>query len=43
MGLTLTPALISNDMLSKVCEEITDPWPNFNGCTIEFDCIIYIH
>ena len=33
-GLTLTPAWISNHMPRKV--EITYPFPNFNGCTVEF-------
>ena len=34
-GLTLIPAWISNDMLSKVWDEITYPFLNFNGCTVE--------
>ena len=29
------PTLISNYMLSNVWDEITDPFPNFNGCTVE--------
>ena len=29
--LTLIPAWISNDMPSKVLDEITHPFPNFNG------------
>ena len=30
---------ISNHMFSKVCDEITYPFPNFNGCTVEvWDC-----
>ena len=32
---TLFPAWISNRMLSKVWDEITYPFPNFNGCTVE--------
>ena len=34
-GLTLIPAWISNHMPSKVWGEITYPFPNFNGCTVE--------
>ena len=34
-GLTLIPAWISNHMSSKVWDEITYPFPNFNGCTVE--------
>ena len=34
-GLTLTPAWISNRMPSKVWEEMTDPFPNSNGCNAE--------
>ena len=34
-GLTLTPAWISNHMRSKVWAEVTYPFPNFNGCTVE--------
>ena len=34
-GLTLIPAWISNHMLSKVWDEITYPYPNFNGRTVE--------
>ena len=26
---------MSNHMPSKVCDEITYPYPNFNGCTVE--------
>ena len=33
-GLTLIPAWISNYMPSKMWDEITYPFPNFNGCTI---------
>ena len=33
-GLTLFLAWISNHMLSKVWDEISDPFPNFNGCTV---------
>ena len=49
--ITLIPALISNHMPSKVCDEITYSFPNFNGCTVEVwkwisdfipDFIIYI-
>ena len=32
---TLIPAWISDHMPSKVCDEITYPFLNFNGCTIE--------
>ena len=32
---SLIPAWIKNYMSSKVWEEITYPFPNFNGCTIE--------
>ena len=35
-GLTLIPAWISNHMPRKVWAEITYPFPNFNGCTVEF-------
>ena len=31
----LIPAWISNNMPSKVCDKITYPFPNFNGCTVE--------
>ena len=31
----LTSTWISNHTPSKVCNEITYPFPNFNGCTIE--------
>ena len=34
-GLTLIPAWISNPMPSKGCDEITYPFPNFNGATVE--------
>ena len=34
-GLTLIPVWISNHMLSKVWDEITYPFLNFNGCTVE--------
>ena len=34
-GLTLIPAFLSNHMPSKVWDEITNPFPNFNGVTIE--------
>ena len=33
--LTLILAWISNHMPSKICDEITYPVPNFNGCTVE--------
>ena len=32
---TLIPAWISNYMPGKVCDEITYPFLNFNGCTVE--------
>ena len=32
---TLIPAWISNHIHYKTCDEITYPFPNFNGCTIE--------
>ena len=32
----LIPAWIRNHMPSKVCDEITQPFPNFNGWTVEF-------
>ena len=35
-GLTLTPACISNHMSSKVRDEITYPFLNFNAAIIEF-------
>ena len=35
MWLTLISAWISNVMLGKVWDEITYPFPNFNGCTFE--------
>ena len=34
-GLTLIPAWIRNHKPSKVWDEITNPFPNFNGCIIE--------
>ena len=34
-GLTLIPAWISNHMPSKAWYEITYPFLNFNGCTVE--------
>ena len=34
-GLTLIPAWISNHMPCKVWDEITYPFLNFNGCTVE--------
>ena len=34
-GLTLIPALISNYIHYKVWNEITYPFLNFNGCTVE--------
>ena len=34
-GLTLIPALISNYVHCKVWGEITYPFLNFNGCTVE--------
>ena len=34
-GFTLIPAWISNHMPGKVCGEITNPFLNFNGCTVE--------
>ena len=33
--LTLIPAWISNHMPSKMWDEITYPFPNFNSCTVE--------
>ena len=35
-GSTLPPAWISHNMSCKVWDEITYPFPNFNGCTVEF-------
>ena len=35
-GLTLNPAWISNYMYHKVWDELTYPFPNFNGYTVEF-------
>ena len=34
-GFTIIPAWISNHMPIKVWDEITYPFPNFNGCTIK--------
>ena len=34
-GLTLIPTWVSDHIYSKVCEEITYPFPNFNGVTVE--------
>ena len=34
-GLTLIPAWISNHKHIKAWDEITYPFPNFNGCTVE--------
>ena len=34
-GLTLIPTLISNNMLGKVWDEITYPFPNINCATVE--------
>ena len=34
-GLTLIPAWLSNHMLSKICDEVTYSFPNFNSCTVE--------
>ena len=34
-GLTLSPAWINNRIPSKVCDEITYPFPNLNGCIVE--------
>ena len=34
-GLTLIPACISNYVYHEVCDEITYPFLNFNGCTVE--------
>ena len=34
-GWILIPAWISNNISSKVCDEITYPFPNFNDCTVE--------
>ena len=35
-GLTLIPAWISNYMPSKMCDEISNPFPNFNSRIVEF-------
>ena len=34
-GITLIQAWISNHILNKVWDEITPPFPNFNGATVE--------
>ena len=34
-GLSLIPVWMSDHIYSKVWDEITYPFPNFNGCTIE--------
>ena len=34
-GLILIPACTSNHMPTKVWDEITDPFLNFNSCTIK--------
>ena len=34
-GLTIIPAWVSNYMPGKMWDEITYPFLNFNGCTIE--------
>ena len=34
-GAPVTPAWISNHMSNEVWDEITYPFPNFNGCTVE--------
>ena len=34
-GLILIPAWISNDIHFNVWDEITYPFLNFNGCTVE--------
>ena len=34
-SLRLGTAWISNDMFSKLCDETTYPFPNFNGATFE--------
>ena len=40
VGLTLIPAWISNHMASKLWDEITHPFQNFNVCTVEvWECI----
>ena len=35
-GLTLIIVWTSNHMPSKVCDEISNPILNFNGCTVRF-------
>ena len=35
-SLTIIPTWISNHMHNKVWDEITNPLPNFNSCTIKF-------
>ena len=34
-GLTVIPTWMSNYIYHKVWDEITHPFPNFNGCTVE--------
>ena len=43
-GLTLFPPWVSNHLSSKMWDEITYPFPNFNGCIIEVwdGCIIEV-
>ena len=42
--LTIFPAWISNHMSSKVWGEITYPFPNFNGCTVDvWECCFIPH
>ena len=39
-GLTLIPAWLSNHMLSKICDEVTYSFPNFNSCIVDvWECI----
>ena len=38
--LTLIPAWISNHMLSKVWDEITYPFLNFNGATLNVQTFV---
>ena len=33
--LTVIPAWTSNHMIGNVWDEITYPFPNFNGCTVD--------
>ena len=35
LGLTLIPVYLSDHMLTKVWDEITYPFTNFSGCTVE--------